>query len=299
MSSGLMKYEWMVKYTPEESWIQGKGIFLWLAFFIMEVCAGIYFVSLFVNLPVGRLIGWLVGLVVGGIFHLFFLGQPMRAWRVFLKPGSSELSRGTWIISLFAVIGFFQVLPTVVPGVSWTGEGTGLNVVMGILCILMITHGFLTMGAMRAVPVWNTSMMVPLSLASGIWVGSQVVVLVSVILGLDITMAEVWARWSLLGFIGTLAIFLLGFGHSTETAKVSIKRILAGDLSAQFYIGVVAIGIVVPLIITINAWGGSVVDSSAGVLFLRFLCVLIGDLLMRFCIMKSSVHTPLVGALAG
>ena len=76
-------------------------------------------------------------------------------------------------------------------------------------------------------------------------------------------------------------------------------RRVAGDLAAQFYIGVAVIGIVIPLIITINNWGGGVVDSSGGVLFLRFLCVLIGDLMMRFCIMKSSVHTPLIGALAG
>ncbi|MFH1951572.1 MAG: nitrite reductase, partial [Pseudomonadota bacterium] len=51
--------EWMVTYTPQEEWIEGKGKFLWLAFFFSEIGAGIYFVSLFMNFPTGWLVGWL------------------------------------------------------------------------------------------------------------------------------------------------------------------------------------------------------------------------------------------------
>ena len=53
MSSKLMGYERLTKPTPQEEWIQGKGLLLWLAFFFSEIGAGIYFVSLFLNFRPG------------------------------------------------------------------------------------------------------------------------------------------------------------------------------------------------------------------------------------------------------
>ena len=54
-----MPYDFMVKHTPQKAWIQGKGVLLWLAFFFSEIGAGIYLVSLFLNVPQGWLFGWL------------------------------------------------------------------------------------------------------------------------------------------------------------------------------------------------------------------------------------------------
>jgi hypothetical protein len=153
MAPKLMNYEWMTKHTPQEEWIAGKGIFLWLAFFFSEIGAGIYFVSLFLNFRSGLLIGWLVSLILGGLTHLAYLGNAMRIWRVFLRPASSEISRGLWTVLLFGVIGFFQVTPEVISGLPWTGDSSALKTIMGILCILLITHGFLTMNVVKALPM--------------------------------------------------------------------------------------------------------------------------------------------------
>ena len=76
-------YEWMVKATPQREWIESKGLFLWLAFFFSEIGAGIYFVSLFVNLREGLLAGLAITLVLGGILHMMYLGKPSRFWRIF------------------------------------------------------------------------------------------------------------------------------------------------------------------------------------------------------------------------
>ncbi len=293
-TSRLMGYEWMVKHTPQEEWIEGKGVLLWLAFFFSEIGAGIYFVSIFLNFRPGWLMGWLVSLVLGGFVHLGFLGKPLRTWRIFLRPASSEISRGMWVVLLFAVIGFFQVLPVVVSGVPWSGDSSALKVIMGILCILLITHGFSTMNVVRALPMWNSSMMLPLSLVSGIWVGSQTTELMLLIAGHDITAAEVWARWSLLSYIGALLIFLWGCLHSLETTRVSIKGILTGVFSVYFYVGVVAVGIIIPLIITLFVWANEAAIVGGSLLFLRFACVMIGDLAMRYSIMKGALYSPLI-----
>ncbi|MFH1950587.1 MAG: DMSO reductase [Pseudomonadota bacterium] len=290
----LMEYEWMVKYTPQTEWIEGQGVLLCLAFFFSEIGAGIYFVSLFLNFKGGWLVGWLVTLVLGGLIHLGFLGHPMRAWRILLKPATSELSRGLWVILLFAIIGFFQLLPVVLNGLPWTGEGTAVKTIMGILSVLIITHGFLTMNVVRALPLWNSSMIIPLSLASGIWVGAQTAEFMMKISGHELYLPEAWSRWSLLGYIAMLAMYLWGTYHSSDTAKESIKRLLIGDSALRFYIGVVVVGIIIPLIITIVLWTGGVEKVGGGTLFIRFLCVLIGDLTMRYGIMKSAIYTPVI-----
>ncbi|NIR15415.1 MAG: DMSO reductase [Desulfobacterales bacterium] len=293
-TSRLMGYEWMVKHTPQEEWIEGKGLLLWLAFFFSEIGAGIYLVSIFLNFRPGWLMGWLVSLVLGGFIHLGFLGKPLRSWRMLLRPASSEISRGMWVVLLFAIIGFLQALPVVVSGVPWSGDSSALKVIMGILCILLITHGFSTMSVVRALPMWNSSMMLPLSLVSGIWVGSQTTELMLLIGGHDITVAEVWARWSLLSYMGALLVFLWGSLHSSETTRMSIKSILTGSSSATFFVGVVAIGILIPFVITLFVWGNEPASLSGGLLFLRFACVLIGDLAMRYAIMKGALYSPLI-----
>lgn len=294
MSSKLMSYERMTKPTPQEEWIQGKGLLLWLAFFFSEIGAGIYFVSLFLNFPPGWLIGWLVSLILGGLVHMAYLGNPMRSWRMFLRPASSEISRGLWAVLIFAVIGFFQVAPVVISGLPWTGNSTTLKAIMGILCILLIVHGFLTMNVVKALPLWNSSMMIPLSLVSGLWVGSQSVEMMLFASGGGLNIAELWARWSLLGYMGILAMYLFGTAHASETARASINGLLKRDSAVSFYIGVIAIGILVPLIITLVIWGNGVEKMSGGVLLLRFLCVLIGDLVMRYNIMKSALYAPVI-----
>ena len=293
-TSKLMSYEWMVRHTPQEEWIEGKGLLVWLAFFFSEIGAGIYLVSIFLNFRPGWLIGWLVSLVLGGFIHLGFLGKPLRIWRILLRPASSEISRGMWVVLLFGVIGFFQVLPVVLSGLPWSGDSSALKVIMGILCVLIIIHGFSTMGVVRALPMWNSSMMLPLSLVSGIWVGSQTTELMQLIGGHDITTAEVWARWSLLSYMGALLVFLWGSLHSSETTRVSIKGILMGSSSATFYVGVIAIGLIIPLVITLFVWGNEPARIGGGLLFLRFLCVMIGDLAMRYNIMKGALYSPLI-----
>lgn len=292
--SKSLDYEWMVKYTPQDAWIEGKGLFLWLAFFFTEICAGVYFVSLFLNFRAGLVIGWLGALVLGGFFHMLYLGKASRGWRILLKVATSELSRGLWITLLFGVFGFLQVLAVATSSLPWTWNSPVLKAIMGIICILVIIHGFTTMSVIKALPMWNSPMMIPLSFASGLWVGGHFVVMILRLTGSDVGMAEVWARWSLLFFMGALLVYIWGCVHASETARASVKRIWGGDLSTYFYTVVLLVGIIIPLIITLALWGRDPSGVNEGIFFLRFLCVLVGDAMMRYLLMKSPLYTPLI-----
>ena len=84
-------YDWMVKYTPQSEWIERRGILLWLAFFFIELGAGMFFVASFFNDIWPMFIGWLICAILGGGFHLIFLGKPLRFWRIIFSSGWESL----------------------------------------------------------------------------------------------------------------------------------------------------------------------------------------------------------------
>ncbi len=277
-------YEWMIKNTPQHEWIDDQGMFLWLAFFFSEIGAGAYFISLFYDFRPGYVVGYIITLALGCLIHTAYLGNPQRAFGMFLKVRTSELSRGMWVILAFAGLGFFQCLLGFQYGVI-------LKTLMGFICILLIMHGFATMNVMKAIPSWNQSTVLPLSIVSGIWVGSQVIQFMMGISGREVLGIEVWCRMILLAYIGLIALYLWGTFHASEAAKFSISNLVRGGFSKLFYLGVILIGIVVPLLITLSMWGLGV--YSAGI-FLRLIFVFAGDLVLRYSIMKSGYYTPLL-----
>ena len=252
--------------------------------FFSEIGAGVYFVSLFHDFRPGYVGGYIVTLVLGGLIHMAYLGNPQRVFGMFLKVKTSELSRGMWVILAFAGLGFFQ-------GLLGFQYGAVLKTLMGFICILLIMHGFATMNVMKAIPSWNQSTVLPLSIVSGIWVGSQVIQLMMRVSGGEVQGMEVWCRMLLLAYIGLIALYLWGTFHASDAARFSISNLLRGGFSKLFYLGVILIGIVVPLLITLAMWGLGV--SSPGIL-LRLVFVFTGDLILRYSIMKSAYYTPLL-----
>ncbi len=285
----LKPYEWMIKHTPQKEWIDGQGVYLWLAFFFSEIGAGIYFISLFYNFVLGYIVGWLMTLILGGIIHMKYLGQPKNAWRILLKPKTSELSRGMWVIMIYAVLGFFQIAGSMINIFPWAG-GVFYKILMAVICLMLIMHGFATMYVVRAIPSWHSSIVLPLSIISGIWVGSQFVEFFFTISGKNSHGLEVWSRVFLFVYICFIVMYLWSTMKESETAEFSIKELIKGIYSEIFYIGVVGIGIVIPLLLTLAMWSG----PNFGLVFIRLVSVFLGDMILRYSIMKSAYYTPLV-----
>lgn len=291
----MKSYLWMTDYTPQKEWIDRQGILLWLAFFFTEMGAGLYLVSLFFGFWRGCLAGWLITALPGGGLHMLYLGRPERAWRAFLRPLKSELSRGLIIMALFLGLGALQIAPSLGPfsSLPWHADTMFFRVIMTILCLLVIIHGFMTMNIMASIPFWNSSILPVLSLASGIWLGSQLGIGMAVSdKGLLMSLEPV-ARWSLFVYTFLILCYLWNAHHATSAVKQSLKTILKGSLAVPFYAGVVLIGLFVPLVITIHVWG-SQGGSGAGILSLRIICALIGDGMLRYVITKSGRYSPLI-----
>jgi DMSO reductase anchor subunit len=284
--SDLKPYEWMLRPTRQMEWIDDKGIFLWLAFFFSEIGAGLYFVSLFYEYRAGIVLGWLVTLILGGLIHVLYLGNPLRAWRMLMKPATSELSRGIWIIGVFAALGFLQM-------VTAGGFNIVFNVIMGILCLLIISHGFATMNVIRALPAWSSNIVLPFSIISGVWVGQQILQLMFAASGSALLASgmEVWAESFFFAYFLCLVLYVWGTWHANEIGQASIRMMVDDDLKKITLIGVGGLAVILPLIFTLIMWGG---QTNGVLIFLRLAAVCAGDLAVRYVIMKSAVYTPLL-----
>ena len=284
--SDLKPYEWMLLPTAQTEWIADKGIFLWLAFFFSEIGAGLYFVSMFYEYRAGIVLGWLVTLILGGLIHVLYLGNPLRAWRMLMKPATSELSRGIWIIGIFAALGFLQMVTT-------GGFNMVFNVIMGILCLLIISHGFATMNVIRALPAWSSNIVLPFSIISGVWVGQQLLQFMFAVSG-SASLAsgmEVWAQSFFFAYFLCIVLYVWGTWHANEIGQASIKMMVADELKKITLIGVVGLAIILPLILTLIMWDG---NTNGVLIFLRLAAIFAGDLAVRYVIMKSAVYKPLL-----
>lgn len=285
--SGVKPYEWMINPTRQRQWIDKQGIFLWLAFFFSEIGAGLYFVSMFYEFKPGLVLGWLISLVLGGLIHVAYLGNPLRAWRMIMKPQTSELSRGIWVIGIFAALGFLQMVIN--------GEiNVVFNVIMGMLCLIIISHGFATMNVIRSLPAWSSNMVLPLSIISGVWVGQQILQFMFSVSSTSAATASGMEPWSEVFFFAyflCLVLYVWGTWHSGEIGKASIKMMIREKVRKITLIGVLGLSIVLPIILTLIMWGG---NTHVFLISLRLASVVAGDLAVRYVIMKSAVYIPLL-----
>ena len=293
----MKPYLWMTDYTPQEEWIDRQGVLLWLAFFFTEIGAGLYLVSLLFRFWNGCIAGWLISAVLGGGLHTLFLGRPERAWRAILRPVQSELSRGLIVMILFLLLGAIQLAPSLpwLRSLPWQGDSSFLMVVVGILSFFVILHGFMTMNVMTSIPFWNSAILPVLSIASGIWIGSQLTLLFS----LSFSERELWAalepvaRGSLFSYALLIIFYLWNATHASSAVQESVGVLLKGEMSLLFYLGVVLVGLVIPLALTIGALAGSG-PPSHGLLVLRVVCAVLGDAVLRYVITKCGRYSPLI-----
>ena len=210
-------------------------------------------------------------LSIGMLFLLLDLEVKRHAYRFYLafKP-TSPMSWGAWILLL--------VYPaSVLLGLAWLSDretnrlagwrplrvvGVGnlirrvrawaqarltaistLNVVLGIA--LGLYTGVL-LGTLQARPLWGSTLLGPLFLASGLSTGAAFLMLFPV--GKEAgSILRRWDVWAILAELTLLGLFFLDRGTSDVAGMAHIGRFLGGDLTATFWTVVVAAGLLVPL----------------------------------------------------
>ena len=283
----MKAYDWMVKCTPQTEWIEHKGILLWLAFFFIELGAGAYFVGSFFNSLLAKGIGWLVCGLLGGGLHFLYLGRPFRFYRMVVRPQTSWISRGMIFVSLFLLLGFINIVLG-----FFSITSSILSVLTIVLSFLVVIYGGFAMCCINGIPLWNTALLPIIYVVSGLWGGAGITLGVAVAKGSAQMLTGVgeWVHLLLISFILLLFTYLISINYGTIAAKTSISEIIKGKGWYIFWIVVVIIGIGIPVIAMMT---GSR-STPAAILYLTLLCELLGDLGMRYLILKYGFYNPLI-----
>ena len=284
-------HEWMINYTRQTEWIDRRGIFLWIAFYAGGLGGGLYLVSLYFNSLWGMFISWLIIAVIKGGAHLLYLGKPLRFWRIIFRPNTSWLARGIIFVFTFIVFTAIQLAFSYwLPGSS--GEIV-FKTLGGIAALAVMVYTGFVLNSVKSVPFWNSTLLPLLFVLCGILGGFGLSVIIALNGGnVQLSAAETGSRWLLVINALFIVVYLWTAANREATGKKSVMEQMRGNLAPVFWIGIVLLGIVIPLIIAFTSLitGG----VSSALLITGVVCEVIGGLALRYCVLKAGAYKPLV-----
>lgn len=232
-------------------------------------------------------------LVFGLIALLMDLNHKAYFWQLYTTIRlQSPMSWGAWVLMLITPISFIWSaihIRTVLPNWEWKGILKTIEsflvqqkrVIAWIMLFSSVILGIYTgilFSAFNARPLWNTSILGPLFLVSGLSTGAAM----NIMLSRDHVARLTFSRIDLM-LIG-IELFLIvhmfmGFLASTQVQIDAAELFLGGSYTAAFWVLVVCLGLVLPAILEILELRKFKIP-----VFIPAGLVLIGGLMLRFII---------------
>jgi len=275
-------------YRPQREWIEGRGLLIVVAHFFSGVGAGAWLFSVALDYDSGLVIAIaLVGLA--GAAHLAFLGQPQRFWRIVMRPHSSWVSRGLWGLAVFLV----GAIPYTVPAARDSALGpVALGVSLGGMAVVLVYNGFVY-AVSRAIPFWHLPLLPMLYIAYGLRGGAAALLVAAAVAGdvFDTDLLGVIKLWVVVSSAVLVLLHLALARTAGGASRRSARELVAGKVSPVFYVGVVLLGLVIPIVL--GALAGAT-EPSRVLLAVVGLSSLAGDFYIKYCIVKAALYRPVV-----
>ncbi len=286
-------YDFMVKYTQQKEWIEGRGNFIAFAFFLGGISGGLYLAASYFDSLLGQFVAWLLALLMG-VSYMIHLSKPFRFWRMFMKPGTSWIARGFIFIMLFIGFTFIQlILSQWVSGA--TAAITTFTVLAGIFAFAQSIYTGFAVSYVSAIKIWNSAILPILFVVCGITGG--LAILLAIMMSGDhaqLVALENVIRVMLIAFAIIVGVYLWNTTYSSITAKDSVVRLIRGSLAPLFWIGVFFFGILIPIVISVSTYFAG--EAATGLLITAVISEIIGGLALRFAVLKAGVYSPLLPA---
>jgi formate-dependent nitrite reductase membrane component NrfD len=259
----------------------GWGWILAAYLFFGGLGAGAYVIAalngLFGGVETAATIGlWIAfpAVFVGTLFLVADLGVPTRAVLAGLKPKTSWIARGFWIISIFLVLSFFHL---VLDRFTSMGGSSLINAIasLGILfAVGTAAYTGILLSASKGIPFWRSGALPVVFVISALVTGQFAIMLGMILfvdgLALD-TVGTMALQAVVLVVLEVLAIiFFLHSAYRDPDSKESAERLLR---KRSFIVGDLILGLAVPIVLM------SIVYSSptqANVTYLGSLGALLG-----------------------
>jgi len=223
-------------------------------------------------------------LAIGTLFLITDLGSPSKALLAGAKPGTSWISRGTWIISIFMVVSFVHLVLHRFTAMGDTPDATlfkVLGVVGSVFAIGTMAYTGILLGASKGIPFWRTGAVPVVFVVSAAVTGHFAIMLGISVFGSGSETVAALQAMSLeaagLVILEVLAIaFFLQAAFRVPDSRESAERILRKTL---FVVGYFIIGLALPLaLMLVIYYAGS---SNTMLVALGAALGLIGGLILR------------------
>ncbi len=282
-----MPWDFMVKDTPSREWTEGSGSLIMIAFFFGGLAGGLYLYSLYIGNLWGMFIGWICALVMG-IFDMSHLPNKKIFWKMLLRPQSSWISRGFLFVILFIGSAAIQM------ALTYWFPGNPMEIVFkiiaGIMALGVATYSGFVVSYVSSIKFWHSAVMPVLFIMAGLTGGAAVILLINAITGnAQFETTKTFQIYSLAIYTVIIGMHLWISTYNSATARNSVMTIVKGNLAVVFWGVIVFCGIAVPLLLT------TLVNSASVALWsLNAVCILAGNLALRFVILKAGRYSSLM-----
>lgn len=224
-------------------------------------------------------------IIIGTLFLIADLGSPSRAFLAGMKPGTSWIARGTWIIFIFIMLSFLHLVLHRFTSLGDPGSGGSTLTVIAILGIIFavgtMAYTGILLGASKGIPFWHSAV-VPVIFIISATVTGHFAIMIGVALfgnpGTSTTLLNTMAMEAVtLVVLEVLAILLyLQAAFRQPDPRESAERILR---KRMFVIGYFILGLAVPLVIMLIAFKSA--SGVNGTVVIGALLGLLGGLILR------------------
>ncbi len=299
----MVTHEWMIKPMHQFEWISRKGLLVWLAEVFSALGMGTYLVGVFVNSWWAMLAGWVMIMVFKLPLHFLYLGRPWRFWRAippFTKAWkTSWFARGMFFSLVFAAAATVQLVTSyllifdvtessAVVGIDWV-----FKIVASIFCVAVGAYCGFAMSYCKGVPFWNTGMLPIVFVIMGVADGLALVMAIELGVGdVSLVALESASRIALIMNAILILTYLLNARYQSETAGRSVSELVSGPTAPVFWIGIVILGIIVPLVISISSLFMG--EAATGLLIFAVICHTIGAFSLKYAVLKVGIYRPII-----
>jgi formate-dependent nitrite reductase membrane component NrfD len=302
----MVTHDWMVRPTAQTEWIERRGILVWIAEVFTSLGAGLYLVSLFFNNWWGMLAAWCIIMFLKLPPHLIYFGKPLRFWRTLIPITdswkTSWFTRGINFTVYFGTIVFIQLVVgyiaiNIYPDTAWGTWDVVLKVFGGIFAFLVGIYSGFIMSYCKSVPFWNTAMLPIILLLAGVADGFALMLAIGLTdATVNITAVELGTRIILAVNIIMIGAYVWNGTYQSNTSKYTAMLLVKGSLAVPFWVGVVVIGMVVPLVISFASLFAG--ETTTGLLITAIVLHTLGAVALKYVLLKAGVHTPLLPTLS-
>jgi len=235
-----------------------------------------------------------IALVIGLAALMLDLNHKLYFWRLYTTIRlESPMSWGAWVLMVITPITFIWCainINVLFPKWDWKFQWIkeilnffkkNIIIISWITLILSIILGVYTgilFSAFNARPLWNTSILGPLFLSSGLSAGAAAIILMSKSHFERNSLAKIDIIIILIELFLIVHMFM-GFLASTQVQIDAANLFLGGPYTTSFWLFVVTLGLVLPLILESLELKGYKMPT-----FIAPSLVLFGSLMLRFII---------------